>query len=154
MWRSLIVAATAVVVSVPVAAGAPPAPKLKPYAKWTYVQAMSITKGKTLTSAAHGELWLSTTGVFTDTRSIANFATSHRAGKFKFVGSTIVMSVIENGKRKPKDDAVYSYVYSKKYLALSIVQKLPDGSKLAYLLYLKGSENLPRCPGLGISLKC
>lgn len=130
-------------------------PGLKPYGDWTYVQAMLISKGDTSVSSAHGMLRLSQSGVFADKRGIANYFPSYNQGTFKFVGSKIHFTAIKNGKRDPKNDSVYSYVYSRKYLALSLVG-MPDkdGSKLAFLLYLKGSEDLPRCKNLGISLKC
>ena len=155
--RSLAIAVAVTIAAGAVAAGtqaAPAAVGLKPYGEWTYVQAMSIEKGKTLTSSAHGTLRLFKSGVFSDKRGIADFFPSHKAGKFKFVGNKIYFTAIKNGRRDPANDGVYTYVFSRKYLALSIVTKLDDGSKLAFLLYLKGSENLPRCKNLGISLKC
>lgn len=155
--RSLAIAVAATISAGAAAGGggaASTAVGLKPYGDWTYVQAMSIEEGQTRTSSAHGTLRLFKSGVFSDKRGIADFFPSYKAGKFKFVGNKIYFTAIKNGRRDPENDGVYTYVFSRKYLALSIVTKLEDGSKLAFLLYLKGSENLPRCKNLGISLKC
>jgi hypothetical protein len=136
----------------------PPA-GLEPYGQWTYVQAMSIPKGggELLVSDAHGKLWLYMSGVFSDERGIADFFPSHNGGKFQFAAKKINFSAYAKGKRAPKSDSVYTYVFDKKTLSLSLVSApLEDGSKLAFLLYYTGTENLPRCGGKtpSISLKC
>jgi hypothetical protein len=138
----------------------PPA-GLQPYGQWTYVQAMSIPKKgsgeKTLVSDAHGSLWLYQSGVFSDERGIADFFPTHNGGKFRFAGNKVSFQAMAKGKRVPKDDATYSYVFDRKTLSLSLVsQPLADGSKLAFLLYYTGTEALPRCGGKtpSISLKC
>ena len=156
-FGAAVVAACVLTGSGGAAAGKQKPPGLKPYGQWTYVQAMSISKGETLVSEAHGKLWLYANGVFTDERGIADFFPSHNAGKFELVGNKLKLTAIAKGKRDPENDAVYTYRFDKKLLALSIVSEpLEDGSKLAFLLYYTGSENLPRCGGKtpAISLKC
>ncbi len=129
---------------------------LKPYGDWTYVQAMDISKGKTYVSEASGTLRLFPSGAFTDKRGIGAFFPTYNAGTFKLVGDKLFVYAISKGKRVPKSDAVYTYVYNRQLLAFSLVTPTSEGGKLAFLLYYKGSEELPRCGGkeLKISLKC
>jgi hypothetical protein len=139
------------------ALAAAPKPGATPTGEWTYVQAMSIERARTITGEAHGTLRLSLTGVFSDERGIGSYLPFSKSGKYAFRGGTLVFEAYENGKRKPSADEVWSYRYDRKRLALSLVSEPgKDGSQLAFLLYFKGTENLTRCKSgeLSLQLRC
>jgi hypothetical protein len=139
------------------ALGAAPKPGTTPTGEWTYVQAMSIERTRTIAGEAHGTLRLSLSGVFSDRRGIGSYLPFSKSGKYAFRGGTLVLEAYENGKRKPSADEVWAYRYDRERLALSLVGKAgEDGSRLAFLLYFKGTESLTRCKNgeLSLQLRC
>ena len=155
-----IVAAAACCAVTTAALAAPGAkPGTKPFGAWTYMIGITTEAGDSSYAQMEGTLSLFASGAFQDKRVIkvgSQTYTSPLAGRFELKGTKLRLLAYEKGKRAPKKDQTWTYVYSQKLLALSLSQKYADGSTLSYLLYYKGTEKLVRCNGKEIkpSLRC